>query len=256
MKALAEGVALADVEFYKINYVRAATKLSAAGNSLGKTLNSTDASGWEKIMAIWNALSTSVDGILNIIDAVKGWTKASDDLKKGKEAEQAIVTGANAKEIVSNTTAAVVSTTTAETEASDNTKTVARQHGRSGLGGREEQRKDTCCRHRTRSSRVCRNTCAHEPSFQNLPKVASSEAAAHRRQHARACQQREMIRTAQQQRRPFNAITAAPLGLRRRYPYKQQGTWQRYVSAIDNYVWKSKNKKVEQMSHNGLIYKI
>ena len=91
----------------------------------GKTLNSTDASGWEKIMAIWNALSTSVDGILNIIDAVKGWTKASDDLKKGKRGGAGNRDGANAKEIVSNTTAAVVSTTTAETEASDNTKTVA-----------------------------------------------------------------------------------------------------------------------------------
>ena len=57
------------------------------------------ASEWEKILAIWQVLQSSVDGILNIVDTVNRWTKASDDLKNAKTAEAAIESASTTKQI-------------------------------------------------------------------------------------------------------------------------------------------------------------
>lgn len=92
---------------------------------LGDTLNNADASGWDKIMAIWSALENSVDGILGIIDAVNSWTKASKQLQSAKTAEAAITTATNTEEASSTIAAASVSTATAEMESNENKKTIS-----------------------------------------------------------------------------------------------------------------------------------
>lgn len=218
-------------------------QIVSSWQQLGKTLNSTDASGWEKIMAIWNALSTSVDGILNIIDAVKGWTKASDDLKKGKEAEQAIVTGANAKEIVSNTTAAVVSTTTAETEASDNTKTVAGNMAAAG----SEVVKNNAKIPVVGIALAAAGLVAILALMNQLPKFAKGGIVGGGGTSGDNMLARvnsgEMILNGSQQRRLFNAINGGALGGETQISLtssKVRGS-DMYL-AIDNYM-KSKNKK-------------
>jgi len=83
------------------------------------------ASGWEKILAIWQVLQSSVDGMFNVIDMINQWREASDALKKAKIAERAIVIGANAAETASTVTATAVSTVATEVEAANNKKTVA-----------------------------------------------------------------------------------------------------------------------------------
>lgn len=77
-------------------------RILSSWQQLGQTLSSTDASGWEKIMAIWQALEDSVDSIFNIINAIGEWTKASDDLTHAKEKEKILVSAANAKESASS----------------------------------------------------------------------------------------------------------------------------------------------------------
>jgi tape measure domain len=100
-------------------------RIVSSWQQLGQTLNSADASGWEKIMSIWNALESSVEGILGIIETIKEWTKASQELKSAKAAEAAVTVAANAAETTSPVAATAVSTAASEVGAAENRKTVA-----------------------------------------------------------------------------------------------------------------------------------
>lgn len=100
-------------------------RIVSSWQQLGQTLNSADASGWDKIMSIWNALESSVDGILGIIQTVKEWTKASQDLKAAKAAEAAVTVASNTAETTSTVAATAVSTAASEVGAAENRKTVA-----------------------------------------------------------------------------------------------------------------------------------
>ncbi len=100
-------------------------RIVSSWQQLGQTLNSADASGWDKIMSIWNTLESSVDGILGIIQTVKEWTKASQDLKAAKAAEAAVTVASNNAEATSTVAATAVSTAASEVGAAENRKTVA-----------------------------------------------------------------------------------------------------------------------------------
>ena len=100
-------------------------RIVSSWQQLGQTLNSADASGWDKIMSIWNALESSVDGILSIIETVKEWTKASQELKAAKAAEAAVTVASNTAEAASTVAATAVSTAASEVGAAENKKTVA-----------------------------------------------------------------------------------------------------------------------------------
>lgn len=100
-------------------------RIVSSWQQLGQTLNSADASGWDKIMSIWNALESSVDGILGIIQTVKEWTKASQDLKAAKAAEAAVTVASNTAETTSTVAATAVSSAAAGVEAANNQRTVA-----------------------------------------------------------------------------------------------------------------------------------
>jgi tape measure domain-containing protein len=90
------------------NIMSGSDQIVSSWQQLGKTLNSSDARGWEKIMAIWKAMESSVDGIFSIVDAVKEWTKASEALKNAKAAEGAITIATNTAEMTSNATASEI----------------------------------------------------------------------------------------------------------------------------------------------------
>ena len=99
--------------------------IGSAFQNLSKTMSNADASSWEKILSIWQALQSSVDGILNVIDMVKEWTKASEALKTAKAAEAAVTVASNTAETASTLTSTAVSTAAAGVEAANNQRTVA-----------------------------------------------------------------------------------------------------------------------------------
>lgn len=99
--------------------------IGSAFQNLSKTMSNADSSSWEKILSIWQALQSSVDGILNVIDMVKEWTKASEALKTAKAAEAAVTVASNTAETASTLTSTAVSTAATEITAANNKKTVA-----------------------------------------------------------------------------------------------------------------------------------
>lgn len=98
--------------------------IGSAFQNLSKTMSNADASSWEKILSIWQALQSSVDGILNVIDMVKEWTKASEALKTAKAAEAAVTVAANTSETTSTIVSTAVDTAATEITAANNRKTV------------------------------------------------------------------------------------------------------------------------------------
>lgn len=81
------------------------------------TLNSADASGWEKIMSIWNAFTTTVDTISSIVKFISQMTTLTTSLAAAKSTEAAIDTAATATKITNlgALTAAQIAATTAQT---------------------------------------------------------------------------------------------------------------------------------------------
>jgi tape measure domain-containing protein len=52
---------------------------------LGETMRNSDASAWEKIYAVWQAISESVNSILSVIDALKEWKKTDEQLRGAEQ---------------------------------------------------------------------------------------------------------------------------------------------------------------------------
>ncbi len=64
-------------------------RVVSAFSNLKDVFNDVDSSGWEKIMAIWNAMATTLDSFLSIIDMINNITEVTEKLAdaKTKEAE-------------------------------------------------------------------------------------------------------------------------------------------------------------------------
>lgn len=92
---------------------------------LSETLKNTDASGWEKIMAIFNALTSTVDGIIGIVTTIDAWTAASKKLAAAEQAEAAINASATAQKVASNELGASSDAAAASATAAKATTTVA-----------------------------------------------------------------------------------------------------------------------------------
>ena len=58
-----------------------------AWQQLSQTMSNADASAWEKIQAVWSALTSSIDGVLQIVNIINEFTKASEMLTAAKQAE-------------------------------------------------------------------------------------------------------------------------------------------------------------------------
>lgn len=58
-----------------------------AWQQLSQTMSNADATAWEKIQAVWSALTSSIDGVLQIVNIINEFTKASEMLAAAKQAE-------------------------------------------------------------------------------------------------------------------------------------------------------------------------
>lgn len=105
-----------------------ADRTVSAFQNAADVLNDADASGWEKVLAVWNALSQTVDSILSIgnaIETVTGIVKKLGQAEKTEAAIQMVTTSqkvaANQMEMTSNIAAEGVAKSTATTEIAANT---------------------------------------------------------------------------------------------------------------------------------------
>ena len=97
---------LAKTEWNSVKDLASSTNtIVSAWTGLADTLSKEDASPWEKIAAIWNAMTQTVDGFLRIIDAVNAWTEASETLQKAQAAEAAMTQTTAAQKVAANTQA-------------------------------------------------------------------------------------------------------------------------------------------------------
>ena len=58
-----------------------------AWQQLSQTMSNADATAWEKIQAVWSALTSSIDGVLQIVNIINEFTKASEMLAAAKQTE-------------------------------------------------------------------------------------------------------------------------------------------------------------------------
>lgn len=105
-----------------------ADRTVSAFQNAADVLNDADASGWEKVLAVWNALLQTVDSILSIgnaIETVTGIVKKLGQAEKTEAAIQMVTTSqkvaANQMEMTSNIAAEGVAKSTATTEIAANT---------------------------------------------------------------------------------------------------------------------------------------
>lgn len=96
----------------------------------------TEASRWEKLMAIWNTLASVVDGILSVAKTIENITELTNKLAKAKEAEAAIDTATTSQKVSNAATgaAATVAATTIEKEASKTEVAANTAKGASAVG--------------------------------------------------------------------------------------------------------------------------
>lgn len=69
--------------------------------NLRDVMNDIDASGWERIMAIWNVMTNTIDGIMSICKTIETLTELTNKLAEAKEVE-AVIDKATADEKVVN----------------------------------------------------------------------------------------------------------------------------------------------------------
>ena len=58
-----------------------------------------EADGWERLMAVWNAMTNAVDSFLSIIKMIENLTEITDKLTKAKEAEITMTQQSNTKKV-------------------------------------------------------------------------------------------------------------------------------------------------------------
>lgn len=105
-------------------------RIVSAFSNLRDVMNDVDASGWERIMAVWNAMTNVVDTFLSIIKMIESLTELTNKLIQAKEAEEAIdtaVTGTKVANAATETTAEItaIETQTAASVAANVAKTTA-----------------------------------------------------------------------------------------------------------------------------------
>lgn len=66
-------------------------RIVSAFSNLRDVMNDVDATGWERIMAIWNAMTNVVDAFLSIIKMIESLTEITNKLTRAKE-QEAIMT--------------------------------------------------------------------------------------------------------------------------------------------------------------------
>ncbi len=83
---------------------------------VSEVMKSPDASGWERIMAVWNAMTSVVDTFIEIIDLITKMTEITEMLTKAKKIESAVDTSTTEAKIgnLASATAADSAATSAQ----------------------------------------------------------------------------------------------------------------------------------------------
>ncbi|MEY8720660.1 tape measure protein [Bacteroides stercorirosoris] len=89
-------------------------RMVSSFESLRDIFNDVDASGWERIMAVWNAMTNTIDGLMSIIKTIETLTELTNKLARAKEAEAAIDKAVADEKVVN--TAKGIAATIAETQ--------------------------------------------------------------------------------------------------------------------------------------------
>ena len=90
-------------------------RLVSAFSSLHDVFNDEDASAWERIMAVWNAMINTVDAFMSIVKTIETLTLLTEKLSKAKEQEAAIDTAVTATKVSNATTSAAANVAAAGT---------------------------------------------------------------------------------------------------------------------------------------------
>ena len=98
------------------NIASSSDRMVSAFENLRDVMNDVDASGWERIMAVWNAMTNTIDGIMSICKTIETLTELTNKLARAKEAEAAIDKVAADEKVVNAAkgTAATIAETQAE----------------------------------------------------------------------------------------------------------------------------------------------
>lgn len=91
-------------------------RVVSAFENLRDVMNDVDATAWEQIMAIWNAMTNTVDAFMSIIETIQTITKLTEKLGMAKKAEAVIDTATTATKVANAETEAAVDTATTATE--------------------------------------------------------------------------------------------------------------------------------------------
>ncbi len=216
--------------------------IGSAFQNLSQTMSNADASSWEKILSIWQALQSSFDGILNVIDMVKEWTKASEALKTAKAAEAAVTVASNTAETASTLTSTAVSTAATEITAANNKKTVAGNMASAGSEVVKQNSKIPI----VGIALAAAGLVAILGLMGKLPKFANGGIVGGGNTSGDNMLARvnsgEMILNGGQQRRLFNAINSGNLGSNQQTLVSTKVRGEDMFLVIKNYM-RSKNKK-------------
>lgn len=93
-----------------------ADRLVSAFQNAKETLSNPDASGWEKILAVWNAMVNAVDGLMSVLKIIENMTTLTQQLAAAKQAEAAIDSSATATKVANAATEAAATMAASEVE--------------------------------------------------------------------------------------------------------------------------------------------
>jgi len=71
-------------------------------SNLSKTLSNVDAKPWEKILAVWDAMTNTVDQFMSIVKMITALTEATNKLKMSQSSEKNIIKGVLQKGVTDN----------------------------------------------------------------------------------------------------------------------------------------------------------
>jgi len=113
-------------------------RVVSAFSNLRDVMSDVDASGWEKIMSIWNTLTTTIDAFLSIVKMIETLTEVTKRLTEAKKTESTVEAQATSVKVISAATgitadkaAAEVKKDTAVEEIGANTAVAASEGGKS-----------------------------------------------------------------------------------------------------------------------------
>lgn len=100
-------------------------RVVSAFSNLRDVMNDVDSTEWEKIMAIWNAMTNTIDSFLSILKMIETMTELTDKLTEAKKTEAMIDTTTTAQKVTNATTGATATLAAASAEKTAATTEVA-----------------------------------------------------------------------------------------------------------------------------------